>query len=398
MQTLGLNAAEFAAYVATLRFSHRRRVRVDVTDLEGNVLSRLGDNDGPVRLLDGQVVADRTAEVTRAASLTFFDPSHDLKFDTASPHDGVLFLDRMVRITYGVFVESLGRWVNCVVFHGPVTQLSRDVDQVSIEAQGKEALANGDFGSTMSFNKMVRKTDVIKRIMRERAGENRFSIPDLPATIPAPVNVPRNYRYAAASQALSGSTPWAAAKKLADSLDRQLFYDGRGVLVLREYPGNTAWTFRHGEGGDVVTPVKVSYTASIKNTVIVTGRKPKNAKKAAPRVRVSAPNSTGLSPTRLGRNGVPRHLIEEVQSDSVTSTAQARKLAERLLDDRLRAGIEVSFDALPIPFLDLGDICRVNTGDASFSFRLNQFTLPLAAGPMTVGYTARPRPRRSRIR
>ena len=85
MQSLALTAEERRAFEEALRSTYVRRITVSVTDLDGNVLSALT----PV-LLDGQVVVDADAEVTRSATLSFLDPSHSLSFDTDSPDDGAL--------------------------------------------------------------------------------------------------------------------------------------------------------------------------------------------------------------------------------------------------------------------------------------------------------------------
>lgn len=382
MQRLGLDASEYAAYVRTLRSTHERRVRVDLTTLSGGSMSDLSD----VRILDGQVTVDGASDVTRSLSLTFFDPENVLDFDTDSPNNGALFLDRMVRVRYGVFVEDLDRWVDCTVFHGPITQLSRDGVKVNVEAQGKEALAMGNTWGVRTFRKGMRKHEVIRQILRDFAGENRFAISEFAGTLPSPLSLNADL------------TPWENARKVAAGMTRQLFYNGAGVCTLRAYPGSALYTFTDGDGGDLLSEVSASYSADIKNHIIVTGKKPTNKKKAAPKAAATAPNSSGLSPSRLGRNGVPRYIVERIQNNSVTSVKEAREYAERILEDRLRNSVEVSFDALPIPHLDPGDLVSVRSEQGSFTFRLTQFTIPLVSGAMNVGYTARPKPKRSKIR
>src|SRR4030095_7109647 len=57
----------------------------------------------------------------------------------------------------------------------------------------------------------------------------------------------------------------------------------------------------------------------------------------------------------------------------------AQKIADRQLANRLKATVEASFDALPIPHLEEGDPCGVYVDGTHLEFVLKQFTIPLAA-------------------
>lgn len=384
MQSLGLSASERRAFEETLRSSHTRRITVYVTDLSGSILSSLT----PV-LLDGQVVVDADAEVTRAASLTFLDPAHALSFDTDSPDDGALYADRMLRIDYGVRVPALERTVTVTVFHGPVTKLDRAGDVVSVEAQGKEALARGAIWRTMVVKKGFPTVSAIKMLLRDRAGERNFAFASLSHRVPSTRSLDRY------------SEIWASALSLARSAHRQLFYNGAGVLVLRSYPSSPVYTFRDGTGGDIVGGVQVSYQMDdVRNTVVVEGGIPKGSKT---RVRWAepAPSSHALSPYRLARNGDPRYLVEVVKEDSIRSKSAAKKRAKDLLARRLLEPVEVTFDSLPIPHLDPLDTVRVESEALTTTFALRRFTIPLgeSGSPvMPVGYLKRTSIIRKRFR
>lgn len=386
MRTLGLTNAERTVYHDALRASHTRRVDVELTNLDGDTLAPLGG-----RLLDGQVLVDMDADVTRVASLSLLDPDHTLNFDTDSPDDGAMFLDRMLRITYRVRID--GGWVDVPLFLGPVTKLDRAGDVVEVEAQGKEALAMAAAWRPFTVAKGTPKVVAIRRIMRERAGESEFSLPDLRAKLPESVSLGRY------------SDPWAAARRIASSMDRQLFYTGDGRLELRRWPERPVWTFRGGTGGDVVSGVSVSHNAErVRNTVVVTGGKPKGRKDRV-RAQAVAPPGHALSPQRLGRtNGqgefVPRHLVERVEDDAIRSRSEANTKARRMLADLLREEVSVMFDVLPIPHLDAGDLVRAEADGIAVDFRLRQFSIPLGAGDagMSVGYLRKTKIRRGRIR
>lgn len=384
MMTLGLTATERSAYEKALRSSHVRRIDVDVLNLDGDVLSAIS----PV-LLGGQVNVDLDADVTRSASLQFLDPRHALNFDTDSPDDGALYADRMIRIRYGVHVEALGRWVWCPVFVGPVTKLSRAGDVVQVEAQGKEALVRGAIWRPLTLKKGAKVTDAIRTLMRDRGGETQFDFPDLGTRLPKARSLDRLAEI------------WATARSLARGLNRQLFYNGAGRLVLRSLPGSVVYTFTTGTGGDVVADLNVSYElGDVKNVVEVKGQPPKG-KKERVRAVATAPPSHPLSPARLGREDAPRYLVEAIEDSSIRSNKAAQERAEAILNDRLREVVEVTFDSLPIPHLDPGDLVRVKTDELSVTFRLRQFSIPLSsdgAPTMPVGYLKKTTPNRRRIR
>lgn len=384
MLTLGLTATERGAYERALRSSHVRRIDVDVLTLDGEVLSKID----PV-LLGGQVNVDLDAEVTRSASLQFLDPRHALNFDTDSPDDGALYADRMIRVRYGVHVEALGRWVWCPVFVGPVTKLSRAGDVVQVEAQGKEALVRGAIWRPLTLKKGAKVTDAIRTLMRDRGGETQFDFPDLSQRLPKARSLDRLVEI------------WATALSLARGVNRQLFYDGAGRLVLRALPGSVVYTFSAGTGGDVLSDLNVSYElGDVKNVVEVKGQPPKGKKDRVRGVAV-APASHPLNPARLGRKDAPRYLVETIEDSSIRTDKAARERAEAILEDRLREVVTVTFDSLPIPHLDPGDLVRVKTDELAVTFRVRQFSIPLSsdgAPVMPVGYLKKTTPNRRRIR
>jgi hypothetical protein len=366
---LGLSATELRALNTALTGHHSIRVRVGVRLLNGQTVNYLTAN-----LLDGQVNVDTTAGgVNRSATLQLLDPDRNLPFDSDTPDDAALFLDRMVHIVYDVNVS--GAWTSVPVFTGPVSKLDRAGDVITVEAQGKEVLASGACWRPLAIPKGTLKTDAIRRILSERSGEAHFDIPDLPGRLPKPLSLTRE------------SAPWPAAQGLATSLNRQLFYDGDGTCRLRRWPGTPLWTFKAAES--MLSPLQIGYSGDVVNTVYVVGATPKGAKKPLTWTHI-APASHPLSPVRLARNGVPRYLLDEISDESIRSLAEAKDIAVRRLDDGLRQAVTVTFDALPVPHLEPGDLIRAVDDSGSVTFRLNTFSLPLTAGqPMTVGYTRR---------
>lgn len=365
---LGLNVADRNDFHNTLRSSHSIRIQVQLLKMDGTEQAQL-DN----RVIDGQVNIDVTAAVTRSATVTLLDPNKTPVLDSDSPGDGALYLDRMIRIWYGVRIT--GDWVDVPIFTGPLTKLDRSGPTVSVEAQGKELLAAQSVLHPLTLPKGMKRTDAI-RILMQAAGENRFDLPDLSTRLANRVTIGMQDAF------------WPSAQKLAHALDRQLFYDGRGVLRLRNHPGNTCWTFRDGDGGTIIAPTELGIDASaLSNVVHVRGRNIKG-KHGHVHVTVELQEPHALAPARLGRNGVKRYLNPAfIDNEHIRGKAEALKVAKRHIKNAKSVAADVTTEALVIPHLEEGDQVRVETEAMGVGFRLRAFSIPLTtASGMTIGF------------
>lgn len=382
MYPLGLTPAGWRGYVEALTAPHSMRVGVDVLKLDHTRVARLDH-----RILSGQVNVDDGGSITRSATAEFFDPDHSLSFDSDSPADGALYADRMLQITYGIRgAADTDVWVDVPVFTGPVVKFERAADRVSVECQGKELLAMGAAWRTKTYKKGTPKRDVVLDILRGE-GERHFALPEFTSRLPSDRVMTR------------ATVPWELAKAVAKSTGRQLYYDGAGRLRMRATSSRSVFTFRDGDGGTIQTNPKVTFTLDdVKNIIRVTGGVPKGQKKKVQHVE-AAPRTHPLSPWRLGRNGQPRYLLEDIEDSSIRSEAEARRVARSVLQRRLLQAVDVSYEALVIPHLDPGDRITTRTDDFAVTTRLNTFTIPLTVdGLMSIGYMRRQKIRKGRIR
>jgi len=390
VQDLGLSAADYRAFIAALADRTAVRIEVAVLTLDEDELSRHTD-----LLLDGQVNVDADAEVDRVLECTLLDPTHSLQLDSDSPSDGALFADRMIQVTYSVLVEGLDERVDVDVFTGPIVGLERDGAEIHLTAHGKEELGLGWIWQPITIKQGARKTDAIKTILGERAGEKNFDIPDLPTRLPNTLSLGR------------AAAAWPRSKKMGQSLNRQLYHNGAGVCRLRARRRRPEFTFRADTptGSNITSPVKVAHDFTrIRNAIWFKGGKPKGQQKPV-EVFLAAPKTHPLSPHRLGRTNaagarVGRYLVHEATNEHIRSDDEATRRAQALLDDLLVEHLDVGFTSVPIPHLDPLDVVRVSTRDFSANIRLRKFTIPLTPGEhMTVGYHAVvARPNRRRIR
>ncbi len=368
----GLNHTEYRAWLRTLVTpGHARRILVEVLDLDGDLLSHLD-----AEVLDGQVTVDVSREPTRILEMTFLDASRSIQFEPDSPGDAPLHRKRMIRVIDARYVAELDLWVECEVFTGPIWKFDREGAVVSITGHGKELQAMGNKWKPVTYGKKVKKTYVIKDLMAE-TGETALAVPDLPATMPERLTVTRM------------DTIWPRAKKVAASMDRQLFYDGRGVLVMRRLPSRPVFTFdeRH-----LLTEVSIERDPEgVFNVFETIGAKPKGSKR---RVRAieKLPAGHPLSTRSLGRNGQPHYLVKREENRQIKTLAEARARAERMRDDASKVIVNYTYDCVPIPHLDENDLVRVITDEGTLHLRMTRWSFPLGwdgAPPMSVGVIKR---------
>lgn len=402
MYQLPISDAQRLALIATLRTSHRRRVQVRIHNRGEKVIEQL---DVPAsQMLTGSVTVDAQADITRSLAMTFIDPQQRLGFDAGSPARGGLFADNLVSVEYGVLVPSVG-WIDIPVFWGPVTSFERDRAQVTIEAQGKEALALDPHFTTQGYTiKKGRRVDNAIRDVMDRTGETRYDLPDMPQRLPRsravePEDEPWDvvkFGWEAGTRVWHGKGKKRHRERttveynglIAIAGNMRAYYNGAGRLCVRRRSTTNVLVLQSGR--DLVTPPVVKFDAlAARNHVVVTGAKVTVGKRHVQR-RASAtlPPANPLSPYALARNGKLRYMTEFLAVDGLKTHQACVDRARRVLAEKSADGLDLAFDCLPFPMLEEHDMVRVITDAYTIDIPLRQFTIPLAPGePMTVGYT-----------
>ena len=178
-------------------------------------------------------------------------------------------------------------------------------------------------------------------------------------------------------------------------MNRLLFPTADGTFELRSHPNRPTYRFttallsdvdlhRAGDDGP--------------NTFIVTGAKPKGSKRRVSSGKVGFPAFHPLSASQLAWHNKPYEVLEQTQNPHCKTKAECRKVAIRKRDRAARMVAEVSFDALPIPWLRPWDLVVAETHWGSPSVYVRQLSYPLTPdnSPMTVGAVKRAVPRRGR--
>lgn len=420
---LGLTSDEARAFGATLTQSHKIRLDVALLDQDENEISNLS---APInRVLTGAVQVDSTAAITRSLSLTLLDPRHKLRFEANSPAHGSIYADRFVAVRYEVYVPAtltdsqgetitgIGDWVSVPVFWGPLSNYERNGAEVSIEAQGKESLMLNPYFATQPYtvHKGTRLDDAIQDIAG-RAGETRFSLPDLPDKLGRARVVHSNAEPWLAltnSKTVSGVVSSKSVRghvtsgrdKGAVSFTNELgkvpglidtiaghyggFYDGRGRLCVRKLNRQSVHTFTDGRDLIAGSPPQVSYDiTAFRNYVRVTGGKPKGKPSAVG--HAALPPANPLSPDALARNGKNRYMTEFITADNLKTDDECEAHAHEVLERLAMQGVDISFTCLPLPMLEENDVVTLRTEDFTYDFQVKSFSIPLTSDTaMTIG-------------
>ena len=420
MVPLGLSVADRKRYESALLHTHRINIDVRIHDSNEQVISTVTSH-----VLGGSVQVDMSQAPHRTLELHMLQPRTAPAWLPKGPGDAHIFADNFVSVRYKVWVDDLSDgpgWVEVPVFWGPIVGLSQDGDQITITGSGKEILGLDPhlLWDTMVVREGQKRTTAIRDVLAAK-GETRFDLPDLNVKVGKRLGLNRHAQV------------WRVAKHIAGGADWQLFYDGRGRVRARRWPQNRVWTFHGGANGDVLTKPNISYDVeSVRNIVEVLGPEPKGPPQRIRAVARAAAKHP-MSPESMKRNGKKRFLVHLIDSNLtapdmewhspqkvhlkrggirlnpghwgapsgvknprrwlehahhllVTRRRKAQDIADRQLKQRLKAAVEASFDTLPIPHLEEGDVCAVYTDGMHFEFILKQFTIPLTAdAPMSIG-------------
>lgn len=385
---------ELEDYLHDLVHDHEFRVHVTLLDNDEDELTRLTSRTQ--QLIDGSVTFDATQGadgVSRQLSITILDVKGRLHCDPDSPAAGAIGPGQFIQVTRGDFSNRLGKWVDVPVFHGPLTAFGRSGPEVTIEAMGKELYLLPPFGTpqAFTFNKGHPVRDVIHDLAAA-CGNTKFNLPRFDATLHKKLTVHK------------WEPVWPVIYKLAGQVNRNVFFNGRGVLTMKAKGANSRkFVFTGGSQGSVLIDTLPTsrwdfLSGEFVNTEIGVGADPKGQRKS-PTVITTLANADPLSPVSLAWNGVALHAVEKVDNDNWKNTHDIKDANEHALKVKGNADTTSDFESLPIPCLEEFDVVGLNVDIENLNYQatfpLMQFTLPLASGQaMSVG-SDRPRWRKA---
>lgn len=372
MLHVGRNSVRRAYERTLVTPGHRREIHVVITDLDGEVYSHSVVGNGN-RVLTGEVNYDVKRIPTRVLDLTILDPSRSVQFAPSAPGEASMARSRMIQVIDSRYVSELDMWVDCEVFTGPIQPKStRNGAELHIVAHGLEVQAMGALWKRRVFVRKTKKTRVIKALLTEVGESHLGGIPDMPRTT--------------AKRIVVGHLDpvWPVCKKLAASMNRVLFYNGRGRPIMRSRSARAVFEF---DARHLLSEVEIGRDDDLgPNTFEVIGKNPKGPKKA-PRQVVTLPPRHEHSPKSLARNGEKLHIVRSEEREHVKTKAEALAVARRWRKKAMRVTTTYQFEAIPIPHLEEYDAVRVVTPAGKITVQMEQWTLPLSdqADLMRVG-------------
>lgn len=374
MIPLGLSATRRRDFFSLLVNSHLMRVRIWVLDKNEDHLGELTDSSR-VFILDGAVQIDTTSDISRQLTLSILDPDGRIQFDANTPSNEHFFMDRFLRVQYGVYSPTFDDWYDVPIFQGPITKIEQDGQIANVEAMGKESLLLSPalMWTSRHWKRGHKITDVITDILNAK-GENRMTIPNLPHRLHKPLSI------------VGTDQGWPIINGLCKGIGYQCFYDGSGRFRMRKRPKNAVWNFQFQT--DVLSRPVVPYDfTTIRNIIQVRGPQPDDKSKKRIVYTSKLHSADPASANNLSRNGKPRALVEVIDADHVRKLQDAKDIANDRRDQTQILGSDISFESLVIPFLEEYDPVQMTSPDFKAKISLKQFTIPLlSTSTMSIGF------------
>lgn len=397
MRYANLSRAQKRLYNRTIVRTHKRRIEMHVLTLNGRVVRSLTP-----KILTGTVTTDVESTPMQVLEMSLVDRRRALVFEPDGAGEAPLHRRYMLQVNDMRYIPTLG-WVDCEVFTGPIWTFNRTGAEVKLTAHSVDRLAMGTIRRAKMWRHKTKKTDIIRGLLQE-AGATRLRIPDLRFTTPVHVHVgvthpdrkgekPHKVRRRTGFEVTHQNTYWDKASGLGDSMSRLLFPTADGAFDLRSHPERPVYHFNRA----LVSPVALERpTNDGPNTFIVVGGKPKGSKRRVSSGKVGFPAGHPLSASQLAWHGKPYEVLDKTQNPHFKTIAECKKVARRKRDRAARMLTDVSFDALPIPWLRPWDMVTSAAGWGVPSVHIRQMTYPLTPdnSPMTIGSVKRATPSR----
>lgn len=181
------------------------------------------------------------------------------------------------------------------------------------------------------------------------------------------------------------TTRWSIMKEIATANNYEIYFDAFGYLRLepQQDPVLTppSLVLRTGIGGNLVSRSKKTSGGNIFNYVTVVGE---SSDTTVPLVYGEAKNESPNSPTNIKRLG---ERTKNISSPLVTTSEQARELAETMLSVSALEEFQLEFGAVLFPWIEPGEILEMPAdSDKSWGparYLISSLTLPLDLGPMS---------------
>jgi Domain of unknown function (DUF5047)/Putative phage tail protein len=297
-----------ALYASVLPTPHKRAVRIEITDIDGNPRATLSNRDEH-EVISGEVRAVMTNRVTRSATFTLADEWYPrLPTDPLAPEAAVAHISAGVR--YGDGSEEV-----FPVFTGRIFDVTRNPDG-SVDF-ACEDLAQDVIGFRFEQPRVSQRPGIlqeIRELILEALPQAVFGTDTVADGVTPPLTWDEDR-----GQALDD---------LAEALGGRWFSLGDGSFVVRPFtyaPGPVVRQYFDGPGGLLSTATVTRTRSGVANSVIVVSER---ADGTTP-VRVPARDTATGSPTQFG--GLFGRVSQVIKVQTPLTTGQAQVFARTQL-------------------------------------------------------------------
>lgn len=338
---------------------------VDIYEYDDTTLWR-----ADVPLVGGSVSVDMSRNERRNLEIELVDMDGTLGYGTDGDsfwYDKILRPYRGVRFANGdIWATPLGRFIPDTIdrprFPNTIKASCRDLTK---------KLLIDKFSQTTSFASGTNIGTVCSTIATN-GGITDQTFTATTKTLPEDVTFERD-------------TPrWDAIKELAASIGYEVFFNASGSLVMRPFVDPTtapvAYTFDDTFAtGTLVDWNRSTTDARLFNDILVIGTGQDNQL-----VWAQAENTDVTSPTRIAEIG---RRTDTFESQFVPDNATAQTIADALLSVAALEQFDMTFSAIMLPWLEVGDAVEIETADAApgdpTRFLLAQLSIDLGLGSMS---------------
>jgi hypothetical protein len=329
-----------------------------------------------LKVLEGEVACDRTAQVRRSLNCRVVDPTGEVTpratGEVLTPYGTQLRAYRGIKWKNndGTTSEEICPLGVFRLARSSITYKADGTSDIMLEAYDHSRTIQRDkFTTPYVIPASTNLLSAIKEIVKRTFPGVEYDSISTVRTTTGPMLLD------------TGSDPWEACNQLAKSMGCEIYFDVLGRLVVAPPPDIAAnpapdFTYYDSDGGHMIDIARDFADEGAFNGVIVTGESPGDEK---PPVRGEAWDDSPASPTyRYGDYGEVPYFI----TDNTAKTEEdCQKIAKSELALLLGRPATLSMTSLVNPSYEAGNVVHVTLARAGVDglYRVDAFNVPLSS-------------------
>lgn len=357
-------------FIRRVRESGHRKTVVDI--LSGGQSNVLVAENIPIQ--GGSIKADRTASIRRSGSLIIPEKQLVPSFSSTLTPYGV-----EIKVRHGiVYPDKTEELIPCGVFILDTTSWSEDTGPIpTIEFFDRSMpMERAQVGPVLDYSGALPSAVIASLI--------EYFWPDLPVDIEVGLDDPIN----PGGTVYSSGNHWDIVEQQARKMGAEIYFDVIGNPVVRRLPvfndttstNDAVWDCTTGSNGILTKAQRAITREGVYNAIYVLGAAPSYPGAEIP--YAFAINQIPSSPTYF--DGPFRRMGIKITDNTLTTFVDCQRVANEKLAEVTRLGESLSFESIPNPAVEPGDIAKITyvSGETQVGL-VESFTLPLGAGSMS---------------